>query len=58
MPTHYLHILLGVMPGVAIGFLAASILASRRFRRISAEEWLAASKYYQWSDQGKNRHGL
>lgn len=56
IPTHYLYILLGIMPGVAIGFLSAAMLANRKFRRISAEEWLAASKYYQWSNQ--NRNGL
>ena len=46
LPTHYLHILLGVMPGFAIGFFAASILAAWRMRRISAREWLAARKFY------------
>lgn len=51
IPTHYLHILLGLMPGAVIGFVAASLLAHRKFRRISAEEWMAARKYYQWGKE-------
>ncbi len=49
IPEHYLHILLGTMPGAVIGFLAASLISARRTRRISAEEWMAARKYYLWA---------
>lgn len=49
IPEHYLHILLGVMPGAVIGFLASSLISARRFKRISAEEWMAARKFYLWA---------
>jgi hypothetical protein len=50
IPTHYLEILLGVFVGVPIGvpiggFLVA-LITSRKLQRISAEEWLAARKFY------------
>jgi xanthine/uracil permease len=53
IPTHYLHIVLGIMPGVVIGFLIASMLATRKFRRISADEWLAARKFYLWEKNNR-----
>jgi xanthine/uracil permease len=43
---HYLHIILGVMIGIPIGFLICAFFASRRMRRISNKEWLAARKFY------------
>ena len=46
IPEHYLHILLGTMPGYALGFLTSYFLARRRMRRISAKEWAAARKFY------------
>jgi hypothetical protein len=49
IPEHYLHILLGAMPGAVIGFLASSLISAHRHRRLSAEEWMAARKYYLWA---------
>ena len=46
IPTHYLHIILGLMVGIPIGIVIASMFAQRRMRRISAQEWLAARKFY------------
>jgi hypothetical protein len=55
LPEHYLYILLGSMPGAILGFIASSMLSARKFRRISAEEWLAARKYYQWSNEHRHQ---
>lgn len=49
IPEHYLHVILGAMPGAALGYLAAAIICARRNRRLSAEEWRAAMKYYTWA---------
>jgi len=46
IPTHYLEIILGVMIGIPIGFFICAFFASRRMRRISTREWLAARKFY------------
>lgn len=46
IPEHYLHIILGAMAGVPLGFIIAAGFASRKMRRISADEWLAARKFY------------
>jgi uncharacterized protein YneF (UPF0154 family) len=50
IPTHYLHIILGLMVGItigiSIGMFIAAFFAQRKMRRISANEWLAARKFY------------
>jgi len=46
IPDHYLHITLGLMVGVPIGFAIAAFIASRKMRRISSREWMAARKFY------------
>jgi uncharacterized protein YneF (UPF0154 family) len=46
IPTHYLHIILGLMAGIPIGMFITALFTQRKIRRISAEEWLAARKFY------------
>jgi len=46
IPEHYLHIILGAMAGIPLGFAIAALFTARKIRRISAQEWLAARKFY------------
>jgi ABC-type nitrate/sulfonate/bicarbonate transport system permease component len=46
IPPHYLHILLGFFIGGAIGFAAASIIASYRRHRAYCMGWNAARKLH------------
>ena len=50
IPEHYLHAMLGFLPGLILGFsfggFITALFAHRRMRRISTREWLAARKFY------------
>lgn len=46
LPTEYLLILMGIIGGFPLGFAAASLLAARRMRGITAREWREARKFY------------
>ena len=56
IPEHYILILLGgligVMIGVTLGGVIVGLMTARKLRRVSADEWLAAQKYYT----AKNPH--
>lgn len=56
LPEHYLLIALGFFIGffigAPIGYLITSLFFSRRYRRVSADEWNRARIYYT----GKNHH--
>lgn len=45
IPEHYLHILLGMMPGGAIGYLAGAALTSFRHRRDATQRRRDEKKY-------------
>jgi hypothetical protein len=51
IPEHYLHIILGMMPGAALGFLAGAAVTSLRHRRRSAERRRTEGRYYPWSSE-------
>jgi hypothetical protein len=46
IPLHYLHILLGIIVGIPIGGIVIGLVSYRKMYRISADEWLAARKFY------------